>query len=48
MARAGERDASWRQQLAAAFHAVARREHLTRRHAVMKRALAKCPALAGG
>ena len=48
MARAGVRDAAWRQQLAAAFHAVARRERLTRRHAVMKRALAKCPALAGG
>jgi hypothetical protein len=48
LARADGRDARWRHQLIAAFQAVARRERITRRHAVMKRALAKCPALAGG
>jgi hypothetical protein len=48
LARADGRDARWRQQLIAAFRAVARRERITRRHAVMKRALARCPALAGG
>jgi hypothetical protein len=41
-ARAGG-DPAWRHQVAAAFHAVARRERLTKRHAVMKRIAAKYP-----
>ena len=39
---AGER---WRQQLASAFAAIADREKITRRHAVMKRIAAKWPGL---
>jgi hypothetical protein len=37
----------WRHQLAEAFHAVAKREHLTPKHSAMRRALAKSPELAG-
>ena len=42
--RAGS-DERWRVQLAAAFRAIARREKITRRHAVMKRILAREPGL---
>jgi len=40
-----ESDARWRVQLAAAFRAIARREKLTKRHALIKRVLAKYPEL---
>ena len=33
----------WQSQLAAAFHAIARRERITRRHAIMKRISARWP-----
>jgi hypothetical protein len=36
-------NARWRRELLAAFHAVARRERITRRHAVMKRIAARWP-----
>ena len=36
-------DAWWREHLAAAFRAIVRREGLTRRHAAVKRALARWP-----
>lgn len=41
--RASPEDARWRGQLAAAFRAVAVRERVTRRHALMKRILARWP-----
>jgi hypothetical protein len=43
-ARAGE-NPTWRQQLRAAFHAIAKRERITRRHAVMKRIAARWPEI---
>ncbi len=43
--RARKDDEWWRQQLAAAFHAICRREHITKRHAVLRRVAARCPAL---
>lgn len=46
LGRAAPEDTWWRQQLVSAFHAVARRERITRKHAAMKRALARCPELA--
>jgi hypothetical protein len=42
-ARAPEADERWRAQLAAAFRAVASREHVTRRHAAIKRILHRWP-----
>jgi hypothetical protein len=42
--RADENDAWWRRQLATAFQAVARRERISRRHAVMKRIQGRWPA----
>jgi hypothetical protein len=36
---------AWRSQLADAFHALTKREHLTRKHAAVRRALAKAPEL---
>jgi hypothetical protein len=41
--RAGPDDGRWRHQLSEAFHAIARREKVTRRHAVMKRIEARWP-----
>jgi hypothetical protein len=41
-------DSLWRQQVAAAFHAIAKRERITRRHAVMKRIAAKWPEILAG
>ncbi len=38
-------ESPWRQQVAAAFHAIAKRERITRRHAVMKRIYAKWPEI---
>jgi hypothetical protein len=38
-------DSPWRQQVAAAFHAIAKRERITKRHAVMKRIAAKWPEM---
>lgn len=38
-------DADWRRELAHAFHALARRLRLTKRHAAMRRALARAPSL---
>ncbi len=43
--RARRDDAWWRQQLAAAFHEICRRERITRRHAILKRIAARCPEL---
>jgi hypothetical protein len=40
-------DAGWQHRLATAFHALAARLRLTRRHAVMRRALAHAPGLSG-
>lgn len=40
-----ESDERWRVQLAAAFRAIAKREKITKRHAVMKRILARWPGL---
>ena len=45
-AKAGTSDARWRHQLGEAFHAIARREKVTRRHAVMKRIEARWPEAA--
>jgi hypothetical protein len=42
-----ESDERWRVQLAAAFKAIATREKITRRHAIMKRVLTRHPALGG-
>ena len=44
--RASAEHGQWRQQLAGAFHTVARRERLTKKHSAMRRALAKSPELA--
>jgi hypothetical protein len=44
-ARTGVQDQNWRHQLATAFHSVAKRERLTRRHSAMRRALARSPEL---
>lgn len=44
-ARAAFEHTAWRDQLAEAFHAIARREHLTKKHSAMRRALAKAPEL---
>jgi hypothetical protein len=38
-------DSRWRQQVAAAFHAIAKRERITKRHALMKRIAAKWPEM---
>jgi hypothetical protein len=45
-ARTGTGDARWRHQLGEAFHAIARREKVTTRHAVMKRIAARWPEAA--
>ena len=45
--RAHEKDAWWRHQLATAFQTVARRERISKRHAVMKRIQGRWPAAAG-
>ena len=45
-ARARPGDARWRHQLAQAFAAIIRREKLTTRHAAVRQALARAPALA--
>jgi len=42
-AHARRGDDAWRQQLATAFRAIAKRERITRRHAVMKRIAARWP-----
>ena len=45
--RAGQQDdARWRHQVGEAFHAIARREKVTRRHAVMKRIQSRWPQAA--
>ena len=44
--RAGGRDGWWQRQLAAAFRAIAKRERITRRHAVMKRIQSRWPEAA--
>ena len=41
--RSSPENARWRAQLASAFRAVAVRERITRRHALMKRILARWP-----
>jgi hypothetical protein len=41
-------DSPWRQQVAAAFHAIAKRERISKRHAVMKRIAAKWPEILAG
>ena len=38
-------DSRWRHQLAETFHAVVRRERLTKKHSAVRRALSKAPAL---
>ena len=43
----GPREDWWRAHLAAAFRHIVRRERLTRRHAAVKRALARWPSAAG-
>jgi HEAT repeat protein len=43
--RTGVQDLNWRHQLATAFHSVAKRERLTRKHSAMRRALARSPEL---
>jgi hypothetical protein len=45
--RARTTDPAWAQEVAAAFHAVARREHVSGRHAAMRKARARCPAISG-
>jgi hypothetical protein len=40
-------DARWQQQLAQTFHEVVKRERLTKRHAALRRALAKAPDVGG-
>jgi hypothetical protein len=40
-------DSPWRQQLAAAFQAIAKRERVTKRHAVMKRIASRWPEIIG-
>jgi hypothetical protein len=45
-ARSAPGDAVWRQQLAAAYRTIVKRERLTRRHAVMKRIAARWPEAA--
>lgn len=42
-ARADPADAWWRAQLAGTFRAIARREHVTRRHVIVKRIAARWP-----
>ncbi len=44
-AHAAAADSPWRQQVSAAFHAIAKRERITKRHAVMKRIAAKWPEI---
>jgi hypothetical protein len=44
--RANPDDERWRQQLAAAFRAIVKRQKLTRRHAALKRITARWPAAA--
>jgi hypothetical protein len=44
--RASGEDAHWRHQLGAAFHAIGRRDKVTRRHAVMKRIESRWPVAA--
>jgi hypothetical protein len=39
-------DARWQHQLAQAFHAIVKRERITKRHSALRRALAKAPGLA--
>jgi hypothetical protein len=46
LARAPELDLWWRHQLASALRGIARRERITRRHASMKRVLARWPQAA--
>ncbi len=46
LARAPEHDLWWRHQLASALRGIARRERITKRHASMKRALARWPQAA--
>jgi hypothetical protein len=46
LARAPQGDLWWRHQLASALRAVAKRERLTKRHAAMKKVLARWPAAA--
>jgi hypothetical protein len=46
LARSPEGDLWWRHQLASAFRAIARRERMTKRHAAMKRVLARWPEAA--
>jgi hypothetical protein len=43
--RAGADDTWWRQQLAAVFREICKRERITKRHGVLKRVAARCPAL---
>ncbi len=45
-AKTGTGDARWRHQLGEAFHAIGRREKVTRRHAVMKRIESRWPEAA--
>jgi len=45
-ARASRQHPGWRGQLAEVFQAIARRERLTKRHAAVRRALARAPELA--
>ena len=40
------KDARWQHQLAQAFHEIAKRERITKRHSALRRALAKAPGLA--
>jgi hypothetical protein len=44
--KAADGDARWRHQLGEAFHAIGRREKVTRRHAVMKRIASRWPEAA--
>jgi hypothetical protein len=46
LARAPAQDLWWRHQLASALRGIARRERITKRHAAMKRALARWPQAA--
>jgi hypothetical protein len=46
-AYAKARDGWWRQHLAEAFKAIAAREKLTRRHAILKRIEKRCPGIVG-
>lgn len=46
--RARQEDGWWRQQLGEAFRVICRRERITKKNAVLKRVVSRCPDLAAG